>query len=214
MYQAVLWDFGGVLTTSPFETFNRYEQENGIPIDFIRGVNAVNPESNAWAQLESSQITPEEFDVAFLKESESAGHPIPGSHVLPLLSGELRPRMVEVLKKCRGELGLGVGCITNNIRTGKGPGMAPSDTRAQEIQAVMSIFHVVVESSIEGVRKPDPRIYEIACERLGISPSNAIYLDDLGINCKPARALGMHSIKVVDESQAIEALSRALECEL
>ena len=78
----------------------------------------------------------------------------------------------------------------------------------------MSIFHVVVESSIEGVRKPDPRIYEIACERLGISPSNAIYLDDLGINCKPARALGMHSIKVVDESQAIEALSRALECEL
>ncbi len=210
MYQAVLWDFGGVLTTSPFETFNRYEQENGIPIDFIRGVNAVNPESNAWAQLESSHITPEEFDVAFLKESDSAGHPIPGSHVLPLLSGELRPRMVDVLRKCRGELGLRVGCITNNIRTGKGPGMVASIARAREIQAVMSIFHVVVESSIEGVRKPDRRIYEIACERLGVSPGDAIYLDDLGINCKPARALGMHSIKVVDESQAIEALSKAL----
>lgn len=210
MYQAVLWDFGGVLTTSPFETFNRYEQENGIPEDFIRGVNSVNPERNAWAQLESNQITPEEFDLAFLQESKLAGHPIPGSHVLPLLSGELRPRMVEVLRKCREELGLRVGCITNNVRTGKGPGMAESNSRAQEIEKVMSLFHVVVESSIEGVRKPDPRIYEIACGRLGISPKDAIYLDDLGINCKPARALGMHSIKVENERQAIEALSQAL----
>lgn len=214
MYQAVLWDFGGVLTTSPFESFNRYEQENGIPKDFIRQVNAVNPESNAWAQLESSQITPEEFDLAFLKESELAGHPVPGSHVLPLLSGELRPRMVEVLKKCRTELSLRVGCITNNIRTGKGPGMANSSAREREIKDVMSIFKVIVESSIEGIRKPDPRIYQIACERLGVSPQNVVYLDDLGINCKPARALGMHSIKVIDERQAIKALSQALEFQL
>ncbi len=214
MYHAVLWDFGGVLTTSPFEKFNRYEEENGIPKDFIRRVNAVNPERNAWAQLESNQITPEQFDVAFLKESESAGHPIPGSHVLPLLSGELRPRMVEVLKKCRDDLGLKVGCITNNIRTGKGPGMASSSARARKVQDVMSIFKVVVESSIEGIRKPDPRIYQIACERLGVSPVNAVYLDDLGINCKPARALGMHSIKVVDERQAIKSLSQVLAFEL
>ena len=214
MYQAVLWDFGGVLTTSPFEEFNRYEQEKGIPKDFIRRVNATNPYRNAWAQLESSEITPEEFDMAFLKESESAGHPIPGSHVLPLLSGALRPRMVEVLRKCREDLGLRVGCITNNIRTGKGPGMATSITREQEINEVMSLFHVVVESSLEGIRKPDPRIYEIACERLGISPVDAIYLDDLGINCKPARALGMHSIKVEGEQQAIEAMSQALGREL
>ncbi len=214
MYRAVLWDFGGVLTTSPFEEFNRYESAHGLPRDFIRRVNATNPESNAWAQFESNQITAEEFDMAFLQETRAAGHALAGSCVLPLLSGSLRPRMLGVLKRCREDLGLFVGCITNNVRTGQGPGMAVSASRAQEVREVMHQFHVVVQSSREGIRKPDTRIYQIACERLGIAPAEAVYLDDLGINCKPAAALGMHSIKVRDESQAIADLSAALGVQL
>ena len=214
MFRAVLWDFGGVLTTSPFEEFNRYEEQHGIPKDFIRRVNAVNPNSNAWAQLESNSITPETFDRAFFEETRNAGHAIAGAEVLGLLSGALRPRMVEVLRKCAEELGLKQGCITNNIRTGQGPGMASTHARAAQVDAVMSMFEVVVESSVEGIRKPDRRIYEIACQRLGISPSQAVYLDDLGINCKPARALGMHSIKVTRQDQAIQDLSDALKCKL
>lgn len=214
MFRAVLWDFGGVLTTSPFEEFNRYEENNGIPKDFIRRVNAVNPDRNAWAQLELSSITPEAFNRAFFEETEKAGHAIPGADVLGLLSGALRPRMVEVLRKCGENLGLKQGCITNNIRTGQGPGMAKSHERAGQVEEVMSMFEIVVESSVEGIRKPDPRIYEIACQRLGISPSEAVYLDDLGINCKPARALGMHSIKVISQDQAIQDLSTALKCRL
>ena len=210
MYRAVLWDFGGVLTSSPFEEFNRYEARHAIPKDFIRRVNATNPDGNAWAQLESNSISAEEFDSAFLEQTRAAGHPIPGSQVLPLLSGDLRPRMVAVLRRCGGELGLKLGCITNNVRSGMGPGMAASSDRAGKIEEVMSLFDLVVESSVEGIRKPDPRIYQIACERLGISPADAIYLDDLGINCKPARALGMHTIKVLNEDQAIRNLGLAL----
>lgn len=211
MYRAVIWDFGGVLTTSPFEEFNRFEAAHGIPRDFIRRINATNPDSNAWARLESSEIDAHAFDKAFLRETTAAGHPISGSTVLPLLSGAIRPRMVEALKRCRDALGLKVACITNNVRSGQGPGMATSDRRAGEVQAVMALFHLVVESSVEGIRKPNPQIYEVACERLGIAPEHAVYLDDLGINCKPARALGMHTIKVIDEAQALAELESALD---
>ncbi|RLA42900.1 MAG: HAD family hydrolase, partial [Gammaproteobacteria bacterium] len=99
--QAVLWDFGGVVTTSPFEAFNRFEAEQGLPVDFIRGINATNPDSNAWARFEASKVPLEEFDKLFLAESTAAGHPLPGSEVVKLLSGNVRPRMVEVLKRCK-----------------------------------------------------------------------------------------------------------------
>ncbi len=205
MPEAVLWDFGGVFTTSPFESFNRYEAANGLPQDFIRTINATNPESNAWAQFESSQVSLDEFDELFRAESAAAGHPVDGKDVVALLSGELRPRMVEVLKICKEQFK--VGCITNNVKAGMGPSMTQDKDRAAQIGAVMEMFAVVVESSIEGVRKPDPRIYKIACERLDVAPANCAYLDDLGINLKPARALGMSTIKVLNEDQAIADLS-------
>ncbi|MCY4323622.1 MAG: HAD-IA family hydrolase [Gammaproteobacteria bacterium] len=211
MFRAVIWDFGGVLTTSPFEEFNRYEAANGIPKDFIRRVNATNPDSNAWAQLESNEISSETFDRAFLSETSALGHPIPGAAVLSLLSGALRPRMVEALKVCREAHNLKVACITNNVRSVQGDGMAAGRERAREVEAVMALFDLVVESSVEGIRKPNPEIYRRACERLGIAPRDAIYLDDLGINCKPARALGMHTIKVVEEGQALADLAAALD---
>ncbi len=205
MLEAVLWDFGGVLTTSPFESFNRYEAENGLPRDFIRTINATNPESNAWAQFESSQVSLDEFNELFRVETAAAGYPIGGKEVVALLSGNLRPRMVEVLKICKEHFK--VGCITNNFKSSVGPGVSQDEDRAPKSAAVMEIFDIIVESRIEGVRKPNPRIYEIACERLGVVPANCAFLDDLGINLKPARALGMSTIKVLSEDQAIRDLS-------
>ncbi len=204
MIEAILWDFGGVLTTSPFEAFNRYEQQHGLPDNFIRGINATNPEANAWAQFESSQISIEEFDQAFAQESEAAGHRVPGRAVIELLSGDVRPRMVSALKICKAHFR--VGCITNNVKSGQGPGMARDSSKAAAVSEVMDLFDLVVESSQEGIRKPNPQIYQLACERLKISISNTIFLDDLGINLKPAKALGMQTIKVVSEAQAIEEL--------
>jgi putative hydrolase of the HAD superfamily len=208
IFQAILWDFGGVLTSSPFEAFNRYELQHGIPRDFIRRVNATNPETNAWARFESSQITPEQFDVAFEDETRKAGHAIPGKVVIGLLSGEVRPRMVEVLKRCKQHYR--VACLTNNVKAGEGPGMARNANEAMRVRAVMALFDLVIESRNEGVRKPDLRIYQLACERLNVESKRVVFLDDLGINLKPARQLGMTTIKVESESQAITELSRVL----
>ena len=204
MIKAVLWDFGGVLTTSPFEAFNRFEAEHGIPIDFIRGINATNPTTNAWAQFESSRISVEAFDAAFRDESSAAGHPIGGRQVIELLSGELRPRMVDALHACKARYK--VACLTNNVKAGEGPGMARSTARAVQIEALMEVFDVVIESSKEGIRKPDPQFYLLACEKLAIEPAEAVFLDDLGINLKPARALGMTTIKVETEEQTLSEL--------
>ena len=205
MFKAIFWDFGGVFTTSPFEAFNRYEASRGIPLDFIRGVNATNPEINAWAQFESSAVTPEEFDVLFEAESIALGHRIPGREVLPLLSGELRPRMVEALRLAKTRYAN--ACITNNVRTGQGPSMARSSEKASSMADVMALFDHVIESSKEGVRKPNPRIYKMACERTGVTPHEVLYLDDLGINLKPAKAMGMTTIKVLNETQTLAELA-------
>ncbi len=208
MIQAVLWDFGGVLTTSPFDAFNRFEAENGIPKDFIRGINATNPEHNAWARLESSAISLAQFDEAFELESRAAGHPIRGQSVIDLLSGDLRPRMVQVLTTCKQRFK--VACLTNNVKSGEGPGMARTSERANQMQRVMQLFDLVLESSKEGIRKPNPAFYLRACERLRIKPTQAVFLDDLGINLKPAKELGMTTIKVTSENQAIAELSDVL----
>lgn len=209
MIEAVLWDFGGVLTTSPFDAFNRFEAEQGIPRDFIRGINATNPEHNAWARLESSTITIAQFDAEFEAESRAAGYPIAGQAVIELLSGDLRPRMVEVLIACKTRFK--VACLTNNVRAGEGPGMARSSERAARIARVMDQFDLVLESSKEGIRKPNPAFYLRACERLRIKPTQAVFLDDLGINLKPAKELGMTTIKVTNEDQAIAELSDVLK---
>ena len=210
--EAVIWDFGGVLTTSPFEAFNRYEQAHGLPNDFIRGINATNPESNAWAQFESAQISLEEFDAAFAAEAAAKGYEVPGRDVIGLLSGDLRPRMVEVLKRCKEHFK--VACITNNVKSGTGPAMATSDAKREQTGAVMELFDLVVESSIEGIRKPNPKIYRLTCARLGVAPDACAFLDDLGINLKPARQLGMQTIKVVEEDQAIRELEQITGIEM
>ncbi len=206
MIRAVVWDFGGVITSSPFEAFARFEREHGYPEGFIRRINAMNPDDNAWARLERSELSIEEFDRQFDDEARRAGRSLPGMQVLALLAGDIRPRMVAALRTCRATLR--TACITNNVSFGEGPGMAPAADGAQRVAEVLALFDFVLESSREGIRKPDPRIYRLALERLGVEPEEAIYLDDLGINLKPARALGMHTIKVVDPDEAIGELSR------
>lgn len=213
MIKAVIWDFGGVFTTSPFEAFNRYEAEHDIPENFIRSVNAVNPETNAWAQFESSQVSLEQFDTVFADETQAAGHRIPGLEVLELLSGDLRPAMVAALSSIKQQYS--VACITNNVKgAGEGPGMVSNPSKAAAVMEVMTQFDFVIESSVVGIRKPNPRIYQMACEQLDIDPSEAVFIDDLGINLKPARALGMTTIKVLSEQQALEDLSSVLSMDL
>ena len=208
MIEAILWDFGGVFTSSPFEAFARFESARGLPENFIRTINSTNPDTNAWARFESSITDADGFDVEFREEAEALGHSVRGKDVLELLSGDFRPRMAAVLAECKRHFK--VGCITNNMKkAGDGPTMAASDDRAEQAAKVMALFDVIVESSVEGVRKPQPRIYEIACERLGVRPERAVFLDDLGINLKPARAMGMTTIKVVTEEQAIRDLAEA-----
>lgn len=201
---AVLWDFGGVIMSSPFEAFNAFEEANGLPIDFIRSVNATNPHHNAWAHLERGDITHEQFDLAFAEESADLGHRVPGSEVLACLAGYVRHDMVALLDRVKAA-GYKTACLTNNI--------APMDEaggRSAEIAAIMARFDAVVESSKAGVRKPEPRFYEIACELLGVAPSECVFLDDLGINLKPAAAMGMATIKVHSSAQAIADLERVL----
>lgn len=207
MIEAVIWDFGGVFTTSPFEAFNRYEREHGLPSDFIRRVNSTNPDANAWARFERSEIDVRGFDRIYLAESTALGHPIRGADVLPLLSGEFRPRMAAALIECRRHFK--VGCITNNMPQADGPISAANPERAIRANEIMQSFNVIIESSKVGLRKPDPRIYRMMCERLAVAPSACVYLDDLGVNCKPAAKLGMTAIKVVTEDQALADLGAA-----
>lgn len=201
---AVLWDFGGVILSSPFEAFNRYEAEAGLPKDFLRSLNARNPDTNAWAKMERSEVSLDGFVALFEEEARLQGHRVEGLKILQALSGDIRPQMVEALRRCKAAFR--VACITNNVKSGEGPGMARSPEKAKAVSEVLSLFEHVVESSKIGLRKPDPRIYEHACDLLGVPPDRCIYLDDLGINLKPARAMGMRTIKVGDPDVAIDEL--------
>ncbi len=204
MIKAVLWDFGGVILSSPFEAFNRYEEEHGLPKDFLRTVNATNPHDNAWARLERSDITPAQFDTEFADEAERLGHRVPGADVLALLSGDVRDEMVTLLDELK-ERGYLLACLTNNVG-----GSHATSERAEVINAIMARFDVIVESSKVGVRKPETPFYDMACQLLGVEPRECLFLDDLGINLKPAAAMGMQTIKVVSAEQAITDLHRLL----
>lgn len=201
---AVLWDFGGVILSSPFDAFNRYEAEAGLPKDFLRSLNARNPDANAWAKMERSEVSLQGFVDLFEEEARLQGYRVEGWKILQALSGDIRPQMVEALRRCKATFR--VACITNNMKAGEGPGMARSPEKAKAVAEILSLFEHVVESSKVGLRKPDPRIYQHACDLLGVPPDRCIYLDDLGINLKPARALGMRTIKVIDPDVAIDEL--------
>lgn len=205
--RAVLWDFGGVILSSPFEAFNRYEAEIGLPKDFIRSLNARNGDTNAWAKMERSEVSLEGFVELFEEEARQQGHELDGWRILQSLSGDIRPQMVVALRRCKEAFR--VACITNNMKHGEGPGMARSADKAKAVAEIMTLFEHVVESSKLGMRKPDPRIYQHACDLLGVPPEDCVYLDDLGVNLKPAREMGMTTIKVLNAAQAITDLEAA-----
>lgn len=205
--KAVIWDFGGVFTTSPFEAFNVYEKQRGLPENFVRNINAIDPDTNAWARLERSEVSATEFDELFAVEARRHGHEVPGKDILALLSGSVRPAVVDALHACKKHFK--VGCITNNAPVGTGASMTSDPEKAKAVQGIFDTFEHVIESSKIGLRKPDPKIYELMCTELGVEPSMCVYLDDLGINLKPARAMGMKTIKVLNEAQLLSDLSEA-----
>jgi putative hydrolase of the HAD superfamily len=204
MIEAVIWDFGGVITTSPFEAFARFESERGLPVDIIRRTNANNHWQNAWARFERAEVDVETFDQLFAAESLALGAEVRGKDVLPLLAGDLRPEMVEALRRMARQFK--TGCITNNLPANS---IGSIGVRSIYVAEVMALFDHVIESAKIGLRKPDPRIYQMMVEALGVDPQHCIYLDDLGVNLKPARAMGMTTIKVLNASQAIAALEAA-----
>ena len=202
MIEAVIWDFGGVFTTSPFEAFARYERAKGIPVGVIRKINSTNHENNAWAMFERSEIDLDRFDKAFAAEAGALGHHIPGRDILPLLAGDFRPEMIVALRRVKTRFK--TGCITNNMPSNAASGTAVD--RMLYAREIMELFDELIESSKVGIRKPDPRIYGMMCERLAVKPDACVLLDDLGSNLKPARAMGMTTIKVESGPQAIAEL--------
>jgi putative hydrolase of the HAD superfamily len=199
--RAVMFDFGGVISTSPFEAFARLETEHGLPPGFIRSVNATNPDANAWAQLERGEIGLDEFGPEWAAESRALGYEVDGRVVLERLGGDIRPQMVAAIKSC-GTI-YKTACLTNNF--------GAVESVSKEVAAVYALFDAVLESRVLGVRKPDLRFYELACTTVGVQPEEVVFLDDLGINLKPARALGMRTIRVTDPDQALVELERVLE---
>jgi putative hydrolase of the HAD superfamily len=202
-YKAIIWDFGGVITSSPFEAFNQFEEENGLPKDIIRTINSENPDTNAWAKFESNSITIDVFNDLFLKEAKAKGFDIKGRDIIKLLKGSIRKNMVSFLRELKSDFKL--GCITNNVKS------SSEENNDNETKEAMSLFDHVIESSIVGIRKPNPEIYMMSCDALKVSPDQCIYLDDLGINLKPARELGMTTIKVIQPEDAIQEVRNLLK---
>jgi putative hydrolase of the HAD superfamily len=204
MIEAVIWDFGGVLTSSPFEAFARFETERGLPADIIRRTNAANHLENAWAKFERAEVDIETFDQLFAAESLALGAEVRGRDVLPLLAGDLRPEMVEALRRIKSRFK--TGCITNNLPANA---IGSASGRTLYIAEVMALFDHIIESATIGLRKPDPQIYHMMVDALAVDPKHCVYLDDLGVNLKPAREMGMTTIKVRDAAQALTELESA-----
>lgn len=197
--RAVLFDFGGVVLSSPFEAFAAYERRAGLAPGAIREINATDPDSNAWARLERSEVDISSFCELFESEAAALGHRVSGEEVLGCLAGEVRPEMVVAIEALRGNFS--VGLLTNNFVVG-----TPQWSSGGPFAELLGLFDVIVESSEVGCRKPEQRFYEIALERLGIAAHEAVFLDDLGVNLKPAAAMGMTTIKVSDPLDALREL--------
>jgi putative hydrolase of the HAD superfamily len=200
---AVVFDLGGVLTESPMTAFAVYEDEAGLPSGLIQRLNSTDPDTNAWARFERNELDVAGFSAAFEAEALAAGHRVEAARVLEGLRGELRPAMVSAVRLLR-KAGLPLALLSNNV--------APME-RTGALGELLDLFDAIVESSVEGVRKPEPDIYRRALVRLSeavgrpVEAADCAYLDDLGINLKPARALGFSTIKVVDPAEALRELS-------
>ncbi len=210
--KVAIFDFGGVFTSSPVEEFARFEREHGLPNKFLGGVIKTNHDTNAWARFERAEIGQAEFDSLFASETRAAGHEVSGDTLLSLLSLSPKPVMIQALETVK-EAGFKTGCITNNLPNVDSKAMLGNSADESLVTHIFSLFDAVIESSKAGVRKPEPRIYSMMCEQLEVGPEECVFLDDLGINLKPAKALGMHTIKVPfgDVSPAVHELFALLD---
>jgi epoxide hydrolase-like predicted phosphatase len=203
-YRAVFFDLGGVVLGSPLHAIAGYERRHGIPVGFVNRLVTSSGPDGAWPRLERGELSMQAFHTAFDAECASAGQPIDARTLMELVhsASEPRPVMLKAIRRIRAR-GLSTGAITNNWA---------SD--AEGTRTLRPNFDAFVESCVTGVRKPDPRIYLLACEQLGIDPPEAVFLDDLGANLKSARALGMTTIKVDDPVVALHELGDVLDFEL
>lgn len=214
--RAVLFDFGGVVLTSPFDAFAAYEQAEGFPDGLIRQINSTNPDDNAWAKFERSDVDAAGFVELFEAEANERGHAVSGTRVLELISGDVRPEMVEAIRRVKAA-GFITACLTNNIKRSAGEreqAESANPEREAAVAEVMAMFDHVVESSVIGVRKPEEAFYVKALEIAGIEAGEAVFLDDLGINLKPAKAMGMTTIKVIDADAALADLEAVIGLDL
>jgi putative hydrolase of the HAD superfamily len=203
-YRAVIFDLGGVVFASPLEAFDAYDDAAGLAAGTTRAVVRESSERGAWAALERGELTLAEFAVALEAEARGHGAEIDAATMMAMIGERsgARPQMVRAAERIREE-GLLTAALTNNW---------PGEDGAQTPGGMhrLTIFDVVVESSVEGLRKPDPAIYQLTLDRLGVEAAAAVYLDDLGINLKPARAMGMTTIKVTDPDDALGELATVL----
>jgi putative hydrolase of the HAD superfamily len=202
--QGVLFDMGGVVMDSPLHAIARYEAARGLPPNAINRVVAAAGETGAWARLERGELTAATFCAPFEADCRAHGVEISGRDIMAAIAeaGVPRPAMVEAIRRIRAR-GLRVGALTNNWRR-EGPEDDVIPHRLREH------FDVFIESRVVGLRKPDPRIYTLACRELGVEPARTAFLDDIGRNLKTARELGMTTIKVDEPGQALRELSRLL----
>ena len=199
--KAVIFDIGGVLTNSPVVAIREYAVGEGVDYSVLGPMIA--DHDLAWSRWERSEITAAEFHEQFESEGRERGITISAAGVMDAAFGgqAVRPRMVNVVRHLKGRVRL--GAITNNVLREEA---APSE-RGFDLQ---ELFEVVIESAKVGLRKPDARIYRMACEALDVRPEESAFLDDIGANLKGARALGMTTIRVDHTDSAIDELERAL----
>ena len=204
-YTAVVFDLGGVVMPSPIDAFRAYEERAGLPHRFLSEI-VLAGDDNAWSRLERGELTMVEFEDEFEAECAMAGGTVVVADLFADISrvGGARPAMLDAIRRIRAE-GLKTAALTNNWRAhDEAPGVG------EHAPELGNVFDLIVESAIEGLRKPDPRIYELTCSRLGVTYEQTVFLDDLGTNLKSARALGMTTIKVGDPGVALVELEAVL----
>ena len=209
--KAVIFDFGGVFTTSPVENFSVYEKAHGLPERFIGEVIKSRINDGAFSKYERGEINFAAFDTAFAQETRAAGHEISGAQFLEFLKLAPKQNMIDTLHAVKAT-GFKTGCITNNFPKGQGASAPLADDYNALFAQTTKLFDHIIESSKVGVRKPEPRIYEMMCEALDVAPKQCIFIDDLGVNLKPARAMGMTTIRAPfgDVTPAINELRRVI----
>jgi putative hydrolase of the HAD superfamily len=201
-WRAVIFDLGGVVLGSPLHAIAAYERETGIPEGFVNRVVYETAPTGAWSRLERGELAMDAFFGAFEADCAAAGREIDARTMFGRMAeaSQPRPQMLEAIRRIRAE-GLLTAALTNNWA---------SEEDLDGTRALRPHFDVFVESSVVGLRKPDPQIYHHACGELGIEPPDAVFLDDIGSNLKSARGLGMETIKVVEPDQALGELETLL----